>query len=190
MPPQASNPPTNGRLEVICGPMFSGKTTELIRRLEESQTKGLRVASFKPATDHRYSAHDMVSHSGRASPAQAVGDPREIARSVDRADVFAIDEAHFFGADLTGVCERLVRSGRRVIVAGLERDHFGRPFEPFPALLCEADEVVKLSGPCAVCGGPAVHSQRMVNVPGRIVVGGRAEYEPRCRACFTPARDG
>jgi thymidine kinase len=98
-----------------------------------------------------------------------------------------IDEAHFFGAALTPVCIELIRRGVRVIVAGVERDHLGRPFEPFPSLLCEADEVVKLSGRCAVCGGPSVHSQRLIASDAHIVVGGAESYQPRCRACFNPA---
>jgi thymidine kinase len=102
------------------------------------------------------------------------------------ADVLAIDEIHFFGAALTPIVHQLIGLNKRIILAGVERDHRGRPFEPFPALLCEADEVVKLSGTCAVCGGPSVHSQRMISDDSDIVVGGAEMYQPRCRACFKP----
>jgi thymidine kinase len=104
------------------------------------------------------------------------------------AQVVAIDEVHFFGAALTPVCLELIRRGVRVILAGVERDHRGVPFEPFPYLLCEADEVVKLSGKCAVCGGPSVHSQRMIASDAAIVVGGAEAYQARCRECFEPGR--
>jgi len=170
--------------------MFAGKTTELLRRVREAAATGRRVAVFKPATDSRYSHQEVVAHTGHSMPAEPVRSARDIIGGSAGAEVVAIDEAHFFGFELVGVCAELLRQACRVIVAGLERDHHGRPFEPFPILLCEADEVVKLSGPCAVCGGPAVHSQRMVDAPGRIVVGGAGDYEARCRACFEPARDG
>ncbi len=189
MPDTAPNPLGHpGRLEVICGPMFAGKTTELLRRLAEAGRAGGRVAAFKPVIDRRYSDAAIVSHAGVQSPARAAGTAAEIVAWVRDESVIGIDEAHFFGADLAIACASLLRQRRRVVVAGLERDHFGNPFEPFPALLCEADEVLKLSGPCAACGRPAIHSQRMVDTPGRIVVGGAGMYEPRCRECFRPAR--
>ncbi len=119
-------------------------------------------------------------------PAVAVASADWIANATGEAMVVGIDEGHFFGADLLPVCLSLVTAGRRLIVAGVERDHRGLPFEPFPGLLCEADEVLKLSGPCAVCGRPAIHSQRMTDQPGRVVVGGAELYQPRCRACFKP----
>ncbi len=176
--------------------MFSGKTTELIRRMDALASAGRRAILIKPAADQRYSQAEIVTHTGARRPAIQVESADQVEPAVLAATealprhadgaghIVGIDEAHFFGAALAGVCERLLAVGATVIVAGLERDHRGRPFEPFPSLLCEADEVVKLTGPCAVCGMPAVHSQRMVSGEGRIVVGGAESYQPRCRDCF------
>lgn len=197
-----------GRLEVICGPMFAGKTTELVRRL--ALTPG--AVAVKPTRDTRYATDELVSHDGLRLPAIAVADAHALALALERigsrhsgsagtwpgessscgpealatSNAVGIDEAHFFGNALTPVCTALVERGVRVVVAGIERDHRGRPFEPFPALLCEADEVIKLTARCAACGRPAIHSQRMVADDSPIVVGGAELYEPRCRACFSP----
>ena len=175
-----------GRLEVICGPMFAGKTTELVRRLLDAQTRGESVMAIKPARDTRYRVLEIATHTGATFPATPVADSGGILAASGAASVLAIDEVHFFGAALTLVCQEFIKRGVRVIVAGVERDHLGRPFEPFPALLCEADEVLKLSGKCAVCGGPSVHSQRMFSSDAPIVVGGAESYQARCRACFDP----
>ena len=175
-----------GRLEVICGPMFAGKTTELVRRLLAAQASGERVVALKPARDTRYRVLEIATHTGQTFPATPVADAGGVHAAANGAAVLAIDEIHFFGPALVPVCRELIQRGVRVIVAGVERDHLGRPFEPFPALLCEADEVVKLSGKCAVCAGPSVHSQRMVASDAAIVVGGAESYQPRCRACFNP----
>ncbi len=177
-----------GRLEVICGPMFAGKTTELVRRLLEATGRGETVAVIKPARDTRYRVLEIATHTGATFPATPVEDAGDVLDACGAASVLAIDEVHFFGAALVPVCQELIRRGVRVIVAGVERDHLGRPFAPFPELLCEADDVVKLSGTCAVCGGPSVHSQRMVASNAAIVVGGAESYEPRCRACFDPLK--
>jgi len=190
-----------GRLEVICGPMFAGKTTALIAALERVRRAGetCRVWAFKPALDGRYHPTALASHAGGRFEARAVEHAGEIEEAVlggggsaggerDRPAraVVGIDEAHFFGAALVGPVRALVDSGCRVVVAGLERDHRGEPFEPMPALLCEADAVTKLVAACARCGGEAVHTQRLVASGSRIVVGGAGMYEPRCRACFRP----
>lgn len=177
-----------GRLEVICGPMFAGKTTELVRRLLDAQRRGERVVAIKPARDTRYRVLEIATHTGETFPATPVADGEGVLPATHDATVLAIDEVHFFGGALIPVCHTLIRRGVRVIVAGVERDHLGRPFEPFPALLCEADEVVKLAGTCAVCGGPSVHSQRMFASDAAIVVGGAESYQPRCRACFDPGK--
>lgn len=177
-----------GRLEVICGPMFAGKTTELVRRLLDAQRRGERVVAIKPARDTRYSVLEIATHTGETFPATPVVDAAGVLPAAQHAGVLAIDEAHFFGAKLIPACQELIRRGVRVVIAGIERDHLGRPFEPFPALLCEADEVVKLSGTCAICGGPSVHSQRMFASDAAIVVGGAESYQPRCRACFNPGK--
>jgi thymidine kinase len=124
-----------GRLEVICGPMFAGKTTELVRRLLEAKARGESVVAIKPARDTRYSILEIATHTGETFPASPVVDAAGVLAAVARASVLAIDEVHFFGSALTPVCQDLIRRGVRVIVAGVERDHLGRPFEPFPALL-------------------------------------------------------
>jgi thymidine kinase len=139
---------------------------------------------IKPLRDDRYAHNELVTHDGRRHPATPIGSALEAPVAGAGAGVIGIDEAHFFGAELVAPVVSLVNSGVRVIVAGVERDHRGRPFGPFPTLLCEADEVVKLSGPCARCGAPAVHSQRMSGGDEAIVVGGAGMYEARCRACF------
>ncbi len=168
--------------------MFAGKTTELLRRVREARARGVVIGAFKPVTDDRYGQDSIVSHAGDSIGAVAIHRAEEIIDAGRGAGVIVVDEAHFFGASLGEVCAEILRGSCRVIVAGLERDHLGGPFEPFPALLCEADEVVKLSCACAVCVGPAIHSQRMIAAPGRIVVGGAGMYEARCRLCFRPAR--
>ncbi len=172
-----------GSLEVICGPMFSGKTTELIARLSAAAAP---TVAFKPARDDRYAQSELVSHAGRRHPAVPVASADEIYSAVGKHTVVGIDEVHFFGATLIAPVLTLVNSGVRVIVCGVERDHRGRPFEPFPTLLCEADQVLKMSAPCALCGRPAIHSQRMTASDAPIVVGGAEMYQARCRTCFKP----
>ena len=175
-----------GRLEVICGPMFAGKTTELVRRLTEARNQNLRVLALKPARDTRYSVVEIKTHARESFPATPIPDAAAILPASANVQVLAIDEIHFFGTPLIPIVQQLIARGTRIIVAGVERDHRGQPFEPFPHLLCEADEVIKLSGTCALCGGPSLHSQRMIDSTEHIVVGGAEMYQPRCRACFKP----
>ncbi len=180
----------HARLEAICGPMFAGKTTELIRRLVEARSSACDAVAIKPALDTRYAMHELVTHAGARLRARAVVDADEIAAAVGAATVIGVDEAHFFGAPLTAVCRALAASGRRVIVAGLEFDHFGETFEPFPSLLRCADEVTRLVTACARCGAPATHTQRLIASEARIAVGGAGDYEARCAACFRPSVRG
>lgn len=180
MPPPTVQP----RLEVICGPMFAGKSTALLNRLRAAHVPFIL---FKPALDTRYAEAQVVTHAGDRLDAVAVGDPASIPGLARAFPVVGIDEAHFFGAALIPPVFELLGAGARVIVAGVERDHLGGPFEPFPRLLCEADAVDKLAARCARCDRPAVHSQRMVPGDARIIVGGAEAYEPRCRACFAAA---
>lgn len=168
--------------------MFSGKSTELIRRLQTTAAAGQTTLAFKPSHDTRYHAEAIATHNGAKLPAGAVENAAEILDHAAAAQTIGIDEAHFFGTSLVDPIRTLLSHGRRVIVAGLERDHRGHHFEPFPWLLCEADEVVKLTAPCSICGKPALHSQRLVDSPNRIVVGGAEAYQPRCRDCFQPGR--
>lgn len=168
--------------------MFSGKTTALIERLRAAHASGAKTVAIKPLRDTRYQTGALASHAGATLAAVNVAKTSGVVAAAGDAAVVGIDEAHFFGSGLGAACIALVSSGARVIVAGLERDHRGQPFEPFPRLLVEADDVIKLSGPCALCGRPAIHSQRMVDSSERIVVGGAEAYQARCRACFVPGR--
>ncbi|MEM0961245.1 MAG: thymidine kinase [Bacteroidota bacterium] len=175
-----------GWIEVVCGSMFSGKTEELLRRLRRAQFARQKVALFKPAIDTRYHDTDVVSHDATAMPSEAVHTADPIRLLVGEADVVGIDEAQFFGVELVEVAEGLAREGRRVVVAGLDQDYLGRPFEPVPQLMAVAEHVTKLHAVCVRCGAPANHSQRIVASGTRVLVGEAESYEPRCRACFQP----
>lgn len=183
----APSPHIRGHLTVICGPMFAGKSTELIRRAAAATQAGTRAAAFKPRRDTRYNPGAIAAHTGATLACTTLDAPESLDRLTD-ATLVLIDEAHFFGQALVDPVLTLLSQGRSVVIAGLERDHRGEPFEPFPRLLCEADEVVKLTCPCARCGHPALHSQRLTDSTERIVVGGAESYEPRCRSCFRPGR--
>ena len=178
--------PHTGWIEVVCGSMFSGKTEELIRRLKRARIARQRVEIFKPAVDTRYSESDVVSHDASAIPCASVSSAEQILLLAGDADVIGIDEGQFFSDDLVRVCTHLARSGKRVIVAGLDQDYLGRPFEPIPSLMAVAEFVTKLHAVCVVCGAPANHSQRLVPDAARLLVGAKDAYEPRCRAHFTP----
>lgn len=174
-----------GRLEVICGPMFAGKTTLLMALLREHGSQP--SVAIKHARDTRYHAHDLATHDGVRCEALALHTPQDVMLAAAGAAVVGIDEAHFFGAGLGEVCLALVARGVHVIVAGIEIDHCGDPFEPFPLLLAHADIVHKRIAPCAVCGGVGVRTQRLVATSDRVVVGGAESYQTRCRRCFVPA---
>ena len=175
-----------GWVEVVCGSMFSGKTEELIRRLKRARIARQRVALFKPALDTRYDAEAVVSHDATALPATVVHTADQVTLLVGDADVVGIDEAQFFGPELVDAVERLARDGKRVVVAGLDQDFLGRPFEPVPQLMAVAEHVTKLHAVCVRCGAPANHSQRIVAQGARVLVGEAEAYEPRCRRCFRP----
>lgn len=165
--------------------MFAGKTTELIRRVSEARAQGRDVRVYKPARDDRYHDTDLTTHTGERLAATPIREA-PAAFDDDSAGLVVIDEAHFFGAAMVNPVREAIRRGKCVLLAGVDRDHRGEPFEPFPVLLCEADDVVKLRARCSVCGESAVHSQRMSGEAGRIVVGGPGMYEARCRGCFVP----
>lgn len=178
---------THARLTVICGPMFAGKTTELIRQLDAAAHAGRKVFAFKPASDTRYGQGCLATHAGGRFPARGIADEIDgVLLEMGEGALAGIDEAHFFGTAIIEPVREALGRGVSFILAGVERDHRGRPFEPFPTLLCEADEVIKLHAACAVCGGPAVHSQRMIPGDAAIVVGGAESYQARCRNCFRP----
>jgi thymidine kinase len=176
-----------GWIEVIVGPMFSGKSEELIRRLRRAEIARLRVQIFKPLIDARYAANEIVSHSGLGIRSDNVNSAAEVlARVEPRTEVIGIDEAQFLGEELVAVCTKLADMGKRVIVSGLDTDFMGRPFEPMPRLLAVAEEITKLLAICVRCGNPAVNTQRLVASGDLIVVGAAGMYEARCRRCFQP----
>jgi thymidine kinase len=175
-----------GWIEVICGSMFSGKTEELIRRLRRARIAQQRVQAFKPAIDARYSDDETVSHDETALSTTPVHTAAQILLLADSADVIGIDEAQFFDDELVSVCRELAAVGTRVIIAGLDQDYRGEPFEPIPQLMAIAEYVSKLHAICMVCGAPANHSQRLVADSDRVLVGAQEAYEPRCRRCFEP----
>ena len=158
-----------GGIEVVCGPMFCGKSEELIRRLRRSTIARYAVVCVKPSIDDRHGVDDVISHAGSRIAARAIADPRELLELRGEADVIGIDEAQFFDARLVGVCEDLAASGLSVICAGLDRDYRGLPFGPMPELLSIADRVTKLQAVCVQCGGDATLSQRLVDgAPGAV----------------------
>ncbi len=176
-----------GWIEVIVGPMFSGKSEELIRRLKRAEIARQRVQIFKPVIDQRYAESEIVSHSGLGIRSENVQTAGEIMERVEaRTEVVGIDEAQFLGDAIVDACTRLADAGKRVIVGGLDTDFLGRPFEPMPRLLAVAEEITKLLAICVRCGNPAVHTQRLVASEDLIVVGAGGMYEARCRRCFDP----
>jgi thymidine kinase len=179
-----------GWIEVICGSMFSGKSEELIRRLRRAQIARQRVQIFKPKLDNRYAEDHIVSHSEMKIKSQLVATAREIIDSLDgRTQVIGIDEGQFFDLELVNVCNKLADSGKRVIVAGLDQDFRGRPFDPIPQLLAVAEYITKTLAICVRCGAPANRTQRLVENPDRLLVGATGAYEARCRLCFEPPLD-
>ena len=179
--------PNAGWLEAICGPMFSGKTEEMIRRLRRATIARKRVQVFKPAIDTRYSEHEIVSHADVRMRSEAVNDAAEILSRIDwRTQVVGIDEANFFGQELIPVANQLADSGKQVIIAGLDTDYLGRPFAPMPELLAMAESITKTLAICMRCGAPAKHTQWLIESEDLIVVGAAGAYEARCRRCFEP----
>jgi len=179
--------PQHGWIEVVTGSMFSGKSEELIRRLRRAQIAKQRVQIFKPLIDNRYSDDHIVSHSEMRIPSENVKTSDELlARVHDDTEVVGIDEGQFFDANLPAACNTLADRGKRVIVAGLDQDYLGRPFEPMPQLLAIAEYITKTLAICVVCGDPANHTQRLVASQDRVLVGASGLYEARCRHCFDP----
>jgi thymidine kinase len=179
-------PRRTGWIEVICGPMFSGKTEELIRRLRRAQIARQKVAIVKPSTDTRHAGDQIVSHSEQRIPSRVVGSSDEVLLAAADAEVIGIDEVQFLDAGILQVCERLADAGKRVIVAGLDQDYRARPFEPVPQLLAMAEYITKTLAICMRCGAPANRTQRVGTASGRIAVGSTELYEARCRRCFEP----
>lgn len=176
-----------GRIEVVCGSMFSGKTEELIRRLRRAKFAKQRVEIFKPALDTRYSEIEVVSHDRKSIMSTPVDSSSSILLLSSDIDVVGIDEAQFFDDGLVQVCNELANKGIRVIVAGLDMDFKGVPFGPIPALCAIADEVTKVHAICVRCGSLAYVSHRLVANNKRVMLGEQAEYEPLCRECYRKA---
>ena len=178
---------THGWIEVIVGSMFSGKSEELIRRLRRAQIARQRVQIFKPALDTRYDGTQIVSHSDMRIGSSTVSNSQELLQATAAdTEVVGIDEGQFFDAALPAVCNQLAARGVRVIVAGLDQDYLGKPFEPMPQLLAVAEYITKTLAICMVCGNPANHTQRLVPSGDRVLVGAQGMYEARCRQCFDP----
>lgn len=176
-----------GWVEVICGSMFSGKSEELIRRLKRAEIARLRIQVFKPAIDNRYAEEHIVSHSEMRFKADIVTSSTEVMEKLrPRTEVIGIDEAQFFDAGIVDVCNTLADMGKRVIVAGLDKDYLGRPFDPMPHIMAIAEDVTKAAAICMQCGSPAYYTQRLIDSDERIVVGAADSYEARCRRCFEP----
>jgi thymidine kinase len=176
-------PKETGWIEVIAGCMFSGKTEELIRRLRRAQIAKQNVKIFKPLIDTRYSSTSIVSHNEQSLPSVLIADVNEIPKLSEEAQVVGIDEAQFFSSDLINVCNKLADSGKRVIIAGLDMDYRGVPFEPMPQLLAIAEYITKTLAICVECGNPADKTQRKTSSSERVVVGASDIYEARCRRC-------
>lgn len=176
-----------GRIEVVCGSMFSGKTEELIRRMRRAEFARQKVEIFKPAMDTRYSEEDVVSHDRHSIKSTPVTSASQILKLSADIDVVGIDEAQFFDNGIVSVCNKLANRGVRVIVAGLDMDYKGVPFGPIPALCAIADEVAKVHAICVKCGALAYVSHRIVDSDRRVLLGETGEYEPLCRDCYQKA---
>lgn len=173
-----------GRIEVICGSMFSGKTEELIRRLKRAKFANLRVEIFKPKLDVRYSETEVVSHDSNSIPSTPISSSSELIDLCKNVDVVGIDEAQFFDMGIVEVLQNLARSGVRVIVAGLDMDYLGNPFGPIPALMAVAEDVTKVHAICVRCGDLAQYSHRLSDSDKLVELGEKDIYEPLCRRCF------
>lgn len=176
-----------GRIEVVCGSMFSGKTEELIRRLKRAKFAKQRVEIFMPAMDTRYSEDRVVSHDSNSISSTPVESSASILLFTSEIDVVGIDEAQFFDKGLVDVCDQLASNGIRVIVAGLDMDYKCIPFGPIPELCAIADEVTKVHAICVKCGCLAYASHRIVGSDKRVFLGEQTEYEPLCRDCYAKA---
>ncbi|MGH8928575.1 MAG: thymidine kinase [Acidimicrobiia bacterium] len=180
-------PPSSGWIEVICGPMFSGKSEELIRRVTRSRIARLPVQIFKPTLDVRFAENRVVSHSDMAVEAIPVSGSAQLLRAVEESTVVVgIDEGQFFDEGLIEVAGRLADAGKQVIVAGLDTDYLRRPFEPIPSLCGRAEFVTKMLAVCHRCGGPGLFTQRIVRSDDLVVLGAQGAYEARCRSCYNP----
>ncbi len=176
--------PRTGWVEIITGSMFSGKTEELIRRLKRAQIAKQKVTIFKPRIDNRYDETKIVSHSQNEIQSIVIEHPREILEHAIFAQVIGIDEAQFFPDEIVEIVDKLADSGKRVVIAGLDKDYRAVPFGPMPALMAKAEYVSKMLAICVRCGAPANYTQRMIASNDQVVIGAMESYEARCRHCF------
>ncbi|MBO0937327.1 thymidine kinase [Fibrella sp. HMF5335] len=190
-PARRREPPhlRTGWIEIICGSMFSGKTEELIRRLNRARIAKLKVGIVKPSLDTRYDINDIVSHNASVIPSTPVSNAADILALVADCEVVGIDEAQFFDGAIVEVCQQLADSGKRVIVAGLDMDFSGKPFGCIPQLMAIAEFVTKVHAICVVCGDVAHYSYRLVPSQERVLLGETDSYEARCRRCFNLGPD-
>lgn len=177
-------PKNTGWIEVICGPMFSGKTEELIRRLVRAQIAKQKVAIFKPCVDKRFSEDFIVSHNQRKIKSIQVQKANQILEYRGKADVFGIDEAQFFDDSIVEICKDLAKCGKRVVVAGLEKDYMGEGFGSMPDIMVDAEYITKVNAICMNCGDPANYSHRISSEKKQVVVGETDKYEALCRRCY------
>ena len=182
-------PKDTGWIEVITGCMFSGKTEELIRRLRRAQIAKQKVKIFKPKIDSRYSKNSIVSHNEQSLPSILIENIIEVVEQASDVQVIGIDEAQFFNEEIVHICNKLASQGKRVIVAGLDQDYTGKPFEPIPQLLAIAEYITKQHAICVVCGNPADKTQRKTTESERVIVGAADIYEARCRKCHYIPKD-
>lgn len=179
-----------GWIEVIVGSMFSGKSEELIRRLKRAQIARQKVQVFKPIIDKRYSIEQIASHSGMTHVSKPVMTAKELMAQIETdTQVVGIDEGQFFDMEIISAVNDLADSGKRVIIAGLDQDYTGKPFEPMPQLLSIAEFITKTHAICVKCGETANYSQRTIESDSRVEVGASDKYEARCRQCFVPHSD-
>ncbi|WP_159469588.1 thymidine kinase [Dyadobacter sp. 3J3] len=181
--------PRTGWIEVICGSMFSGKTEELIRRLNRAKIARQRIQIFKPALDKRYHVENIVSHNENSVEATPVDLSAEIISLSENAEVIGLDEAQFFDDSIISVCDALANAGKRVIIAGLDLDYLGKPFGCMPQLMAIAEYVTKVHAICMVCGEVASHSYRLSSSNEKVLLGETDLYEARCRRCFNLGED-
>ena len=175
----------SGTIELICGCMFSGKTEELIRRIRRAQIAKLSVIVFKPIIDSRYSKTEIVSHNNEKVNSSPIATSTEMIQSSNGCDVIGIDEAQFFDKGIVETCRTLAKRGKRVIIAGLDKDYKGEPFGFIPNLMCEADYLLKLRAICVICGNFASYTKRITSETKQVVIGELNKYEARCRKCYS-----
>lgn len=173
-----------GWIEVVCGSMFSGKTEELIRRLNRARIAKQKVEIFKPSIDIRYHHEDIVSHNSSSIRSTPIHSSHEILLLVGDCDVVGIDEAQFFDDGIVEIVNSLAFNGKRVIVAGLDMDFKGNPFGPMPGLMAIAEYITKVHAVCMVCGDVANYSYRKTAAKEQVMLGETDSYEARCRKCF------